>query len=47
VLEQDTALTTGVPDAGQGPVEDVQRSIDFLRAAAPEATHVSTASEGG
>jgi inosose dehydratase len=31
VLEQDTALTDGVPPAGTGPVEDVQRSLAFLR----------------
>jgi len=47
VLEQDTALTAGVPNAGEGPVNDVRRSIDFLRAAAPETTHVSNASKGG
>jgi inosose dehydratase len=47
VLEQDTALTAGIPDAGEGPIEDVRRSIDFLRAAAPEATRVSNLSEGG
>lgn len=31
VLEQDTALTQGVPADGSGPVEDVARSMDFLR----------------
>jgi inosose dehydratase len=30
VLEQDTALD-GVPPAGGGPVDDVRRSIEFLR----------------
>ena len=30
VLEQDTALTRGIPAEGTGPVEDVQRSLDFL-----------------
>lgn len=31
VLEQDTALTNGVPAEGSGPVRDVQKSLDFLR----------------
>ena len=31
VLEQDTALTHGVPDEGTGPVDDVRRSLDFIR----------------
>lgn len=30
VLEQDTALTMGLPAPGTGPVEDVRRSVDFL-----------------
>lgn len=30
VLEQDTALTQGLPAQGCGPVEDVQVSLDFL-----------------
>ncbi len=30
VLEQDTALTQGVPAEGSGPVEDVQKSLAFL-----------------
>ncbi len=31
VLEQDTALTQGLPAEGSGPVEDVQRCLDFLQ----------------
>jgi inosose dehydratase len=31
VLEQDTALTQGVPAEGTGPVEDVRVCLDFLR----------------
>jgi inosose dehydratase len=31
VLEQDTALTQGLPAEGSGPVEDVRRSLDYLR----------------
>ena len=31
VLEQDAALTDGVPAAGQGPILDVQASIEYLR----------------
>lgn len=31
VLEQDTALTEGVPADGSGPVEEVRKSLDFLR----------------
>jgi inosose dehydratase len=31
VLEQDTALTDGIPAEGTGPVEDVRRSLTFLR----------------
>ncbi len=30
VLEQDTALTQGLPAPGSGPVEDVRASLDFL-----------------
>jgi len=47
VLEQDMAITQGAPPPGEGPVEDVRRSIDFLRAGAPGATHVAHAAEGG
>lgn len=31
VLEQDTALTEGLPDPGAGPVDDVRGCLDFLR----------------
>lgn len=31
VLEQDAALTDGMPPAGQGPLLDVQASIEYLR----------------
>jgi inosose dehydratase len=31
VLEQDTALTDGVPEEGTGPIEDVRASLDFIR----------------
>jgi inosose dehydratase len=30
VLEQDTAITDGVPPEGHGPIDEVRRSIDFL-----------------
>ena len=31
VIEQDTALTRGLPPEGQGPVRDVHRSLNYLR----------------
>jgi len=31
VLEQDAAITTGLPEVGRGPVLDVQASIDYLK----------------
>lgn len=31
VLEQDTALTQGLPAEGRGPVEDVRKCLDFLQ----------------
>jgi inosose dehydratase len=31
VLEQDSAIVGGAPPAGRGPIDDVRRSIDFLR----------------
>ncbi|MBI4941748.1 MAG: TIM barrel protein [Actinobacteria bacterium] len=31
VIEQDTALTTGAPAAGEGPVTQVRASLDYLR----------------
>jgi inosose dehydratase len=30
ILEQDTALTDGVPEPGTGPVDDVRRSLEYL-----------------
>ncbi|HEU4977401.1 MAG TPA: TIM barrel protein [Solirubrobacteraceae bacterium] len=36
VLEQDTAITGQEPPAGDGPVLDVRRSIEYLTARAPE-----------
>lgn len=30
ILEQDTALTDGVPEPGTGPVDDVRRSPSTL-----------------
>jgi inosose dehydratase len=35
VLEQDTALMGDAPPAGHAPVDEVRRSIEFLRAIAP------------
>lgn len=32
ILEQDTALTDGVPAEGTGPIDDVRRSLDYLAA---------------
>ncbi|KRE63631.1 hypothetical protein ASG78_01690 [Nostocoides sp. Soil756] len=31
VIEQDTAITTGLPPEGQGPVDDVRDSMRYLR----------------
>ena len=31
VLEQDVAITGGEPVAGEGPVEDVKASVEYLR----------------
>jgi inosose dehydratase len=36
VLEQDTAITGQEPPAGDGPVLDVRRSIEYLSTLAPE-----------
>jgi inosose dehydratase len=30
VIEQDTAITDGMPKEGEGPVEDVKTSLDYL-----------------
>jgi inosose dehydratase len=34
VLEQDVALTDGLPPEGEGPVLGVQRSVEYLRSLA-------------
>jgi len=31
VIEQDTAITSGIPAQGEGPVKDVKASLDFLK----------------
>jgi inosose dehydratase len=36
VLEQDTAIIAAVPPAGQGPIDDVRRSVEFLQALVDE-----------
>ena len=36
VLEQDTAITGQEPPAGDGPVLDVRKSIEYLSTLAPE-----------
>lgn len=36
VLEQDTALTDGVPPEGEGPMVDVEVSLDYLRSVESE-----------
>jgi inosose dehydratase len=41
VLEQDTAITGPEPPDGDGPVLDVERSIEYLNALAPEEGEVS------
>lgn len=40
VLEQDAAITSGEPDAGAGPILDVQASIEFLRGVEASASTV-------
>ena len=34
VLEQDTAIVDAVPPPGEGPIDDVRRSVEFLQALA-------------
>jgi len=47
VLEQDTAILGRPPAAGEGPVDDVRRSIDFLRGVAQrDARNLAAATEG-
>lgn len=38
VLEQDTAITSGIPDVGSGPILDVHKSIEFLSSLASSDT---------
>jgi inosose dehydratase len=45
VLEQDTALTDGVPAVGQGPILDVRASIEFLRSVDADSASSSEPSE--
>lgn len=48
VLEQDAAITSGEPDVGDGPILDVQASIEFLRGVEASASAVGeTTSEKG
>ena len=35
VLEQDTAIVGAVPPPGEGPIDDVRRSVEFLQAVPP------------
>jgi inosose dehydratase len=41
VLEQDSALLGSAPPSGQGPIDDVRRSLDFLREVAGRAMIVA------
>jgi inosose dehydratase len=48
VLEQDSALVGAAPPPGAGPIDDVRRSIDFLRQVAQSAVpRLAAATEGG
>jgi len=47
VLEQDTAILGATPAAGEGPVDDVRRSIAFLRGVAAKVdSRLAAATEG-
>ena len=47
VLEQDSAILGAAPHAGEGPIDDVCRSIDFLRQVAQSAgPGLAAAAEG-
>ena len=46
VLEQDCALTQGVPPEGTGPVDDVRTSLDYLRDRVVPALEAAAASGG-
>jgi inosose dehydratase len=43
VLEQDTAIMDTIPPPGEGPIDDVRRSIEFLHTVAQQ----SARTEGG
>jgi inosose dehydratase len=46
VLEQDTAVLDAAPAAGEGPIEDVRRSIAFLEQVALRTPAAIAAGEG-
>jgi len=46
VLEQDTAIVDAVPPPGQGPIDDVRRSVEFLQAIAAGTAPIVSAAEG-
>jgi inosose dehydratase len=46
VLEQDTAILENVPSPGQGPVDEVRHSIEFLQAIAHGGAPIAATSEG-
>jgi inosose dehydratase len=46
VLEQDTAIVGDAPRPGQGPVDDVERSIEYLRDVADRTSAIAAATEG-
>jgi len=41
VLEQDTAIVDAIPSPGQGPIDDVRRSVEFLQALVDEGKGVN------
>ena len=47
VLEQDTAVLDSIPPPGEGPIDDVRRSIDFLDRVLRGGTPVTATAEGG
>jgi inosose dehydratase len=46
VLEQDTAIVGVAPPPGQGPIDDVRRSVEFLQALATGTPPIASATEG-
>lgn len=46
VLEQDTAIVGAVPPPGEGPVDDVRRSVEFLQAIPTGTASSASATEG-